>query len=157
MAGRDERNGPSEDRPELTDRADLPDEVEEPPVSAAAVELARRLAGGRTYIQTLPGTERRIATMAADGQPVWAIAQAIGISEAAVARTLDGVLAAVEGREVAHVETGGLGADPDPGVTGGYGDTGFGSLDTEPPVFNEEPNPDETWPVDETDDKRDGE
>ena len=35
---------------------------------------------------------------------------------------------------------GGLGSDTDPGVTGGYGDTGFGALDTEPPYpITEEP------------------
>jgi hypothetical protein len=37
------------------------------------------------------------------------------------------------------VETGGLGSDTDPGVTGGYGDTGFGSLGNEPPF----PTPEE--------------
>ena len=38
-----------------------------------------------------------------------------------------------------RAETGGLGSDTDPGVTGGYGDTGFGSIGNEPPI----PNPDE--------------
>lgn len=38
-----------------------------------------------------------------------------------------------------QVETGGLGSDTDPGVTGGYGDTGFGSLGNEPPF----PTPEE--------------
>jgi len=36
-----------------------------------------------------------------------------------VARTLDGVIAALTGRPIRQVETGGLGADTDPGVTGG--------------------------------------
>ena len=40
---------------------------------------------------------------------------------------------------VEPVETGGLGADTDPGVTGGYGDTGFGALDIEPIPDNTEP------------------
>jgi hypothetical protein len=101
--------------------------------------LRRTLDGARTYIATLPGHERRIATLAADGTPIWAIAQQTGESEAAVARTLDGVVAAVTGRVVTPVETGGLGADTDPGVTGGYGDTGFGALDTEPTPDNTEP------------------
>ena len=103
-------------------------------------ETARLLAGARAYIQTLPAQERQIATLAADGSPVWAIAQEVGISQGAVARTLDGVVAAVTGREIAPVETGGLGADTDPGVTGGYGDTGFGALDTEPLPDNTEPD-----------------
>ena len=140
MTERDERELPTADDGESP-------EPEAPPVSAAAVETARRLQGGRAFIESLPSTERRIATMAADGEPVWAIAQALGVSEAAIARTLDGVLGAIEGRELARVETGGLGADTEPGVTGGYGDTGFGSLDTESPAVNEEPEPDGDWPA----------
>lgn len=84
--------------------------------------LRRTLDGARTFIATLPGHERQLATLAADRTPIWAIAQETGESEAAVARTLDGVVAAVTGRVVTPVETGGLGADTDPGVTGGYGD-----------------------------------
>ena len=82
-----------------------------------------------------------MATLAAEGTPVWEIAQVTGVSEAAVWRTLDGVLATVTGRAVAQVETGGLGSDTDPGVTGGYGDTGFGAVDTEPPADSSEPAP----------------
>ena len=103
-------------------------------------ETTRILDGARAYIQTLPAQERRIATLAANGAPVWEIAQEVRMSEAAVARTLDGVVAAVTGREVTPVETGGLGADTDPGVTGGYGDTGFGALDTDPLPDNTEPH-----------------
>ena len=102
-------------------------------------DRASTLAGARSYIQTLPAVERHIGMMAADGSPVWEIAQETRMSEAAVARTLDGIMAAVTGRGMAPVETGGLGADTDPGVTGGYGDTGFGALDTEPSPINEEP------------------
>jgi hypothetical protein len=134
MDTRDERNA---------DRDDADEQA--PP--AAPTALAATLGQARTYIQTLPATERRIAAMAADGAPVWEIAQQTRISEAAVARTLDAVVAAVTGREVASVETGGLGADTDPGVTGGYGDTGFGALDTEPVPFNEEPAEDAGLPV----------
>ncbi len=105
-------------------------------------DRARTLDGARSYIKALPTMERQIGMMAADGSPVWEIAQQTRVSEAAVARTLDGIVAAVTGREVAPVETGGLGADTDPGVTGGYGDTGFGALDTEPIPFNEEPEED---------------
>ncbi len=111
----------------------------EPAPAAQENNTARVLAGARAYIQTLPAQERHIASLAADGTPLWEIAQEVGISQGAVARTLDGVLAAVTGREVSPVETGGLGADTDPGVTGGYGDTGFGALDTEPVPDNTEP------------------
>jgi hypothetical protein len=106
----------------------------------ASAEIARLLAEAPAYLQTLPAQERRIASLAAGGAPVWAIAQEIRISDAAVARTLDGIVAALTGRELHPVETGGLGADTDPGVTGGYGDTGFGSLDTEPMPDNTEPD-----------------
>jgi DNA-binding CsgD family transcriptional regulator len=112
---------------------------EQPATSREVQETARVLAAGRTYIETLPATERAIAEMAANGAPVWEIAQSRQMSEAAVARTIDGVVAAVTGRPIHPVETGGLGADTDPGVTGGYGDTGFGALDTEPIPDNTEP------------------
>jgi hypothetical protein len=92
-----------------------------------------------SYIQTLPAVERKIATMAAEGASLWEIASETGLSDGAVGRTLDGVIAAVTGRRVEPVETGGLGADTDPGITGGYGDTGFGALDTEPMPDNTEP------------------
>ena len=117
------------------DDEDQPDA--QPPGSS---EISSLLAGARPYIQTLPAMERRVASMAAAGAPTWEIAQDVGISEAAVSRALDGVLAAITGREVNPVETGGLGADTDPGVTGGYGDTGFGALDTEPIPDNTEPD-----------------
>lgn len=97
------------------------------------------LGSAQAYIQTLPEVERRVASLAADGAPTWEIAQQTEMSEAAVNRTLDGVMAAVTGRERTQVETGGLGADTDPGVTGGYGDTGFGAVDTDPPADSSEP------------------
>ena len=137
MTERNERERP------VADGGESPESM--PP---SVAETARRLRRARTFIESLPSTEQWIATMAADGQPIWAIAQALGVSEEAIARTLDGVLAAVEGREVPRVETGGLGADTDPGVPGGYGDTGFGSLDTEPPALNEEPDREGDWPMD---------
>ncbi len=103
--------------------------------------MADVLDGARAYIQTLPDVERRIATLAADGVPTWEIAQQTKMSEAAVSRTLDGVVAAVTGRERAQVETGGFGADTDPGVTGGYGNTGFGAPDTDFPADSSEAPP----------------
>jgi hypothetical protein len=107
-------------------------------------DLSQALQGAHAYIQTLPSEERHVATLAADGAPVWDIAQQTRMSEQAVYRILDGVFAAVTGRERTQVETGGFGSDTDPGVTGGYGDTGFGALDTDPiPDSSEPPDPDE--------------
>jgi len=114
---------------------------DQPPPSREAEETARLLTDTHLYIETLPADERAVAEMAAAGVPVWEIAQRSQVSEAAVARMLDGVVAAVTGRPIHPVETGGLGSDTDPGVTGGYDATGFGALDpeslpdtTEPPA-----------------------
>lgn len=107
-----------------------------------AVDVAQILTGAHAYIQTLPPLERQIATMAAAGAPLWEIAQQTRVSDGAVARTVDSVVAAATGRIMHPVETGGLGADTDPGVTGGDGDTGFGGIDTEPTPDNREPDDD---------------
>ena len=106
---------------------------------AATEEIRRTLSDAHAYIAGLPEPERRIATLAAQGTPTWAIANETGIAQEAVADMLHDVLAAVTGRPVSPVVTGGLGSDTEPGVTGGYGETGFGSLDTEPLVDNTEP------------------
>ena len=73
------------------------------------------------------------------GQDVYAVAQAHQISEQAVWDLLGRAARAATGRPAAQVETGGLGSDTDPGVSGGYGETGFGSLGAEPPF----PTPEE--------------
>lgn len=83
-------------------------------------EVADALAGASAYIESLPPQERRVAELAAGGAPRWEIAQQVGIADEAVARIIDGVVAAVTGRPIRPVETGGLGADTDPGVSGGY-------------------------------------
>jgi hypothetical protein len=98
------------------------------------------LRGAADYIESLPEPDRSVAQRAAEGAPAWAIANETELSEAAVHRILDSVVAALTGREIEPVETGGLGSDTDPGVTGGYGDTGFGALDTEPLPDNTEPD-----------------
>jgi len=87
----------------------------------------RLLQGSHAYILTLPPQERHIAAMTADGAPIWEIAQQMQISEAAVAHTIDRIVAVLTGRDVEPVETGGLGADTDPGVTGGYDPEPFGT------------------------------
>ena len=89
-------------------------------------ETTRLLQGAHDYILTLPPQERHIATMAADGAPVWEIAQEMRVSDAAVAHVIDRLIAVLSGRETERVETGGLGADTDAGVTGGYDPEPFG-------------------------------
>lgn len=127
--------------------SDQEDRVGDRPAAAPqgrgdAGQIAQLLDEGRAYVETLPSEERRVASLAAGGMAAWEIAQRTGHSEASVARTLDGVIAALTGRPVRQVEVGGLGADTDPGVSGGYGDTGFGALDVEPMPDNTEPTED---------------
>jgi DNA-binding NarL/FixJ family response regulator len=83
-------------------------------------ETTRLLQDAHAYILTLPPEERHIATMAANGASVWEIAQEMRVSDAAVAGVIDRLVAVLSGRESERVETGGLGADTDAGVTGGY-------------------------------------
>ena len=90
------------------------------------VETTQLLQGAHDYILTLPPQERHIATMAANGASIWEIAQEMRISDAAVAGVIDRLVAVLSGRETERVETGGLGADTDAGVTGGYDPEPFG-------------------------------
>jgi hypothetical protein len=87
----------------------------------------------------LPARESAVVRAAVEGQDVYAIAQDNQMSEQAIWDLLGSAARTASGRKVAPVETGGLGSDTDPGVTGGYGETGFGSLGTEPPT----PTPEE--------------
>jgi DNA-binding NarL/FixJ family response regulator len=100
-----------EERPDLTDEDR---------------ETVRVLESAHDYILALPPEERHIATLAANGSPVWEIAQQMRMSEGAVADTIDRIVAALTGRDIEKVETGGLGADTDPGVSGGYDPDPFG-------------------------------
>lgn len=102
-------------------------------------DITNVLRQASAYIESLPEPEHQIAQRAANGEPVWQIANELQLSEEAVAHLLDDVVAAVTGRPQREVETGGLGSDTDPGISGGYGDTGFGALDTEPIPDNTEP------------------
>ena len=95
-------------------------------------------------IEGLPNPERRIAQLALEGRDVHEVAQQVGMSEDAVWRILATVAGetpeAVLDEPTRPFESAGLGADTDPGVTGGYGDTGFGSIGNEPDVpVTEEP------------------
>jgi hypothetical protein len=91
----------------------------------------------------LPGRlaqpEADIVRRALAGENIHEIAQAHRIPEAAIWEVLGNAARAARGDSLERVETGGLGSDTDPGVTGGYGDTAFGSLGNEPP----EPTPEE--------------
>jgi hypothetical protein len=97
------------------------------PSSDPDEQIVRLLKASHEYILALPPDERRIAALAAGGAAVWEIAQQMRISDEAVARVIDRVVAALSGREVEPVETGGLGADTDPGVSGGYDPDPFGT------------------------------
>ena len=103
--------------------------------------LVAQLEGDPGLVGQLPGEMATIVEAALAGQSVHVIAQNHGISTEAVWGMLGNAARLAAGQAPAQpVETGGLGSDTDPGVTGGYGDTGFGSLDVEPPVgLPEEP------------------
>jgi len=87
----------------------------------------------------LPSVEGTMVRGALEGQSVYEIASNTGAAESRVWQVLSSAARQASGRKIEQVETGGLGSDTDPGVTGGYGDTGFGSIGNEPP----EPIPDE--------------
>jgi DNA-binding NarL/FixJ family response regulator len=101
-------------------------EADSAPNAEHDAETTQLLQAAHDYILTLPPQERHIATMAANGASVWEIAQEMRISDAAVAGVIDRLVAVLSGREMERVETGGLGADTDPGVTGGYDPEPFG-------------------------------
>jgi hypothetical protein len=89
----------------------------------------------------MPSQEGQMVRDALGGQSVYEIAQQHRVSERAVWDVLANAARAASGRSAPQqVETGGFGSDTDPGVTGGYGETGFGSLGNEPPIaIPEEP------------------
>lgn len=106
--------------------------------------LGSRMGSIPGFVETLPDPERRVAEMVVEGRRPYEIAMETGMSEAAVwtlVRSLaQGVAAPSQVPASRGYETAGLGADTDPGVTGGYGDTGFGAIgNEEPPAVTEEP------------------
>ncbi len=93
------------------------------------------------FVESLPSAEGDIVRAALEGQSVYEIAQDVQMSEEYVWRVLGSAARMAGGQPVAQpVETGGFGSDTDPGITGGYGDTGFGSLsaDSDPTVLDNE-------------------
>jgi len=101
-------------------------------------ELGERLASVPWMVETLPDPEQRVAQRVVEGAQPYEIAMEEGISEEAVwtiVRSLANAVAApAEPIRTRGYETAGIGSDTDPGVTGGYGDTGFGSIGNEPPI-----------------------
>jgi DNA-binding CsgD family transcriptional regulator len=109
-------------------------------------ELLAQLRHAPGVVESLPGAERDVVWRALEGASISEIAGVHAVSEAAVWSILSNAARFASGHApVAAVETGGLGSDTDPGVTGGYGDTGFGSLGNAPPEpLTEEPDEGDT-------------
>jgi len=95
-------------------------------------QLLKQLKKDPGLAEQLPGKEGHIVHSALEGQTVFEIAQQNRMSEEAVWGVLRSAARNASGQKIEPVESGGLGSDTDPGVTGGYGDTGFGSLEVEP-------------------------
>ncbi len=96
------------------------------------VEQLEQLPG---LAETLPGDQGDIVRDALDGKPVYEIANDRRLAPEYVWEVLGNAARMAAGRApTERAEIGGLGSDTDPGVTGGYGDTGFGSIGNEPPV-----------------------
>ena len=95
--------------------------------------LLTQLRTNPALVGSLPGEEGAIVDSALGGEDIYTIAQAHEISTEAVWAALGNAARLLSGQEPPdRVEVGGLGSDTDPGINGGYGDTGFGALDTEP-------------------------
>lgn len=98
-------------------------------------ELGERLKGLPGLVRTLPDQEQRVAERIAEGRRPYEIAMEEGISEDAVwslVTSLANATMAPSQRTLTRgYETSGLGADTDPGITGGYGDTGPASTEEE--------------------------
>ncbi len=97
-------------------------------------QLLTQLRTNPALVGSLPGEEGTIVESALGGDGIYAIAQAHAISTEAVWAILGNAARLLSGQEPPErVEVGGLGSDTDPGINGGYGDTGFGAIDNEPP------------------------
>ena len=114
--------------------------------------LVEKLQQDPGLAEGLPSLEGGMVRDALSGQTVYEIAQNYRVSERAVWDVLSAAARAASGTSAPQqVETGGFGSDTDPGVTGGYGETGFGSLGNEsgvaipeePPIEGQLPPEDE--------------
>ena len=91
-------------------------------------------------VHALPDLQQSIAYGVLHGRSIHEIAQENGVSEDAVWNMLESTTRLFAGSALSsQAETGGFVSDADPGVSGGYGDTGFGSIGNEPPY----PTPEE--------------
>ncbi len=90
--------------------------------------LVEKLQQSPGLAEGLPSQEGEVVRDALAGLSVFEIAQQHRISERTVWDIVGNAARAAAGERVNQVETGGFGSDTDPGVTGGYGETGFGSL-----------------------------
>lgn len=121
------------------------------PSEQRMARLREQLEHNPGYAESLPGNEGAMVRGALEGRSVYEIAQEYSTSEEAVWRVLGSAAQMASGNPPARqVETGGFGSDTDPGVTGGYGETGFGSLsaDIDPGVVDAEESLDDVSPDD---------
>lgn len=93
--------------------------------------LLEQLEQDPTIAERLPQMEGTMVRSALDGDNVYAIAQAHEVTEGAVWEVLATAARLATGRSVDPVTTGGFGSDTTPGLTGGYGATGFGAIGNE--------------------------
>lgn len=98
-------------------------------------KLVSRLEDYPGLVEQMPGEEGAIVQAALRGQNVHVIAHDHSMSEAAVWRILSNAARMAGGQAPPQaIETGGLGSDTDPGVTGGYDETNdFGAFGAPPP------------------------
>ena len=98
------------------------------PSQERMAQLVEKLQQAPGLAESMPSEEGQIVRDALAGQSVFEIAQQHSISERRVWDVVSNAARAAAGQTLHQVETGGFGSDTDPGVTGGYGETGFGSL-----------------------------
>jgi hypothetical protein len=111
------------------------------PSEEQMARLVEQLQQAPGLAEQLPMEQATLVRAALNGESVHDIANANRVTEATVWEVLGNAARMATGQAPAQrSETGGLGSDTDPGVTGGYGDTGFGSLGIDGPGM---PNPDE--------------
>ncbi len=97
-------------------------------------DLVKMLQHDPSLLARLPQSEADIVQRALSGQDVYAIAQSLRIAETAVWEVLGSAAKMASGKPAQQVETGGLGSDTDPGIGGGYDETGFGRLPADAPL-----------------------
>lgn len=96
--------------------------------------LIKMLQHDPSLLTRLPHREADIVQRALNGKDVYEIAQSLHSAEDAIWEVLGSAAKMATGEPVQRVETGGLGSDTDPGVTGGYDETGFGRLPADAPL-----------------------